>query len=317
MQIIVAIPTEERHRALLEAAAPEAAFTYCRRRDLTPELLAGAEVILGNPEPQMLRHAQKLRWLQLRSAGTNGYCEPGVLPQGVALTNATGAYGLAISEHMIGQLFMLKKKLHLYYQNQLEHRWASHGEVTAIEGSTLLCLGLGDIGGRFARKMKGLGCHVIGVKRRTGERPDYVDELYTVDRLDEQLPRADILAMSLPGTDETTHILDARRLALMKPSAVVLNVGRGSAIDPEALLAALQNGVIAGAAVDVTEPEPLPADSPLWAQPNLLITPHISGGYSLPATREEIIAICARNLAAFVAGRPLENVVDMQTGYRR
>ena len=265
-------------------------------------------------DPALLKYAEELKWLQLNNAGTEGFCD-GALPKDAVLTNATGAYGLAISEHMIGVLFELQKKLNLYARNQREHVWRSEGHVHVIQGSRVLVIGMGDIGTMFARKMKALGCRTVGIKRREGRKPEGVDDLYTLERLERELPKADIVAMSLPGNQDTYHMMNAERLALMKENAVLINVGRGITVDTDALVKALQEKRIAGACLDVTDPEPLPAEHPLWDMENVILTPHISGGYALPETLEQILTICIENLECYMVQRPLRNLIDMKTGY--
>ena len=317
MKILVTPPLNEKQKEKLMHAAPDQQMIFCGQSDITDEMLGEAEIILGNlKSPKQLTGCRSLKWIQLNNAGTEGYCDPGILPEGAVLANATGAYGLAISEHMIGCLFELKKKLNLYYRNQLNHNWHSEGFVSVIEGSTVLVIGFGDIGSTFGRKMKALGCRVLGVKRRAGECPEWLDGLYGMDDLEKLLPQADIVAMSLPGNAATRHTLSRDRIALLKKSAVVLNVGRGTAIDTEALTEALYDGQIAGAALDVTDPEPLPSDHRLWDAPNAIITPHISGGFALPETLEQIVGLFAVNLEHFFAGEPLDNVIDLKTGYK-
>lgn len=317
MKILVTPPfTEEQKKQILSAAADPRDLQFCLKKDITPALLKEAEVILGNLEnPDQLQYTEHLQWIQLNNAGTEGYCIPGRLPETAVLTNATGAYGLAISEHMLACLFLLRKKLDLYYVNQLQCRWKSEGHVGVIQGTTALIIGLGDIGTAFAAKMKALGCHTIGIKRRVGEKPSCVDELYGMEALDSLLPGADVVAMSLPGNPSTYHVLNRERIALLSPGTIVLNAGRGTAIDTDALCEALYAGKIAGAALDVTDPEPLPADHPLWKAPGAVITPHISGGYALPETLQKIAEIFAENLKRYQSGKPLMNVVDPETGY--
>lgn len=314
MKILVSLPLNERQKEKLERNFRHREFVYCPAEMVTEETVAGVEVILGNVPPQVLKAADSLKWLQLNNAGTEGYCD-GTLPKGVLLTNATGAYGLAISEHMIGMLFELQKKLNLYQRNQLAHVWRNEGDVRIIQGSRVLVIGLGDIGTAFAQKMKALGCQTAGIKRREGRKPQGVDDLYLLDRLEQQLPRADIVAMCLPGNADTYHLLNRERIALMKKSAVILNVGRGLTIDTEALTEALQEGRIAGAALDVTDPEPLPSEHPLWEMKNVILTPHVSGMFDLPETLEQILEICIENLECYVVQRPLRNVIDFRTGY--
>lgn len=316
-QIIITLPVNDRHKAMFAAAAPEANLVYRPAGEVTKELLKTADAVIGNVPAAKLKGYENIRWLQLNSAGTDGYTAPGALAPGTILTNASGAYGPAISEHMIGQLLMQIKHLGAYYDAQKEKRWSDFGTVGSICGSTTLVVGLGDIGGAFARKMKALGSYVVGIRRQTGEKPEYLDELYSLERLDSLLLQADFVACSLPGTKATYHLFDADRLARMKKGAILLNVGRGSAVDSLALDQALRSGHLGGACLDVVEPEPLPADHPLWEAPNLLLTPHVSGFYHLPETLERVVRIAAGNLAAFVSGQTLKNQVDFATGYRR
>lgn len=319
MQTIVTIliPTQERHRCLLEASAPDFSFHYSSPEAVTQEELDHTDILIGNPPQGMLHGSPRLQWLQCNSAGVEPFLQPGVLHSKTLLTNATGAYGLAISEHMLGMLLEIFKKLHLYRDAQHQHQWQSLGQVRSIEGSTVLVLGMGDIGGEFARRVKALGAHVIGVRRTDTRCPDYADEVHLTADLDQLLPLADVVAVSLPGTRETAGLLDRRRIALMKEGAVVLNVGRGSIIDTEALCDALESGHLGGAGLDVTDPEPLPVGHRLWDIPNAVITPHISGFYHLPETLERIVRISAANLKAYTEGLPLKNLVDFSTGYRK
>ncbi|MDD6679258.1 MAG: D-2-hydroxyacid dehydrogenase [Firmicutes bacterium] len=315
-QILVVIPVDDSQRAGLMAAAPDAEFRFCSRGELTAQLVRGADVILGNVPPEMIRGSEKLKWLQLNSAGTNGYTDGGVLPEKVILTNASGAYGLAISEHMLGALLCIMKKLPLYIRDQDKQSWADHGPVTSIDGSRTLVVGVGDIGGEFARRMAALGSSVTGIRRHKTEKPDYLEGLYQMDRLTDCLREADIVASCLPGTKDTDHVFTAETFAAMKRGAYFLNIGRGTSVDSLALAEALNSGHLAGASVDVTDPEPLPPGHPLWTAKNLLITPHVSGGYHLQQTQQRIVEIARRNLIRFVRGEELENRVDMSLGYR-
>lgn len=315
--VTVLIPTQERHRRLLEASAPDFSFHYSSPEAVTQEELNHTDILIGNPPQGMLHGSPRLQWLQCNSAGVEPFLQPGVLHSKTLLTNATGAYGLAISEHMLGMLLEIFKKLHLYRDAQHQHQWQSLGQVRSIEGSTVLVLGMGNIGGEFARRVKALGAHVIGVRRTDTRCPDYADEVHLTADLDQLLPLADVVAVSLPGTRETAGLLDRRRIALMKEGAVVLNVGRGSIIDTEALCDALESGHLGGAGLDVTDPEPLPVGHRLWDIPNAVITPHISGFYHLPETLERIVRISAANLKAYTEGLPLKNLVDFSTGYRK
>ena len=317
MTVTVLIPVEERHKKILENAAPEYRFCYRTPETVTREELDQSDTRIGKPTVALLHGSQRLKWLQCNSAGTEPFLQPGVLHPDTLLTNATGAYGLAISEHMLGMLLELFKKLHLYRDAQHLHQWKSLGRVRSIEGSTVLVLGMGDIGGEFARKVKALGATVIGVRRTDTRKPDYVDELYLTEELDWLLPRADVVAVALPGNGETAGMLNRKRMESIKEGAVLLNVGRGVIVDTEALCDALESGHLGGAGLDVTDPEPLPENHRLWNFPNAVITPHISGFYHLPETLERIVRISAENLEAYRSGKPLRNQVDFSTGYRK
>lgn len=313
--ILVLIPMDKNHKSILNEKAPSANFIYADNKTIHKDQVQDANIIIGNPPIEMISGSKKLEMLQLQTAGVGKYAEANVLPDGVLLLNAKGAYGLAISEYMLGVLLELYKKLHLYRDNQAESTWSYHGRVKSIYNSTALIIGVGDIGGEFARKIKALGAYTIGIRRVDGNKPDYLDELYFMDEMEALLPRADIIAMSLPETIQTIKIINRDTLKLMKHDAVLINVGRGNAIDTEALCDALEAGHLLGAALDVTDPEPLPKEHRLWKIKNAVITPHVSGGFSLQETYERIIEICADNLEAFLAGRTPANIVNVSEGY--
>ena len=327
---LVTIPTGERHRNLLQQAAPGWEFRFrgtdtlvCAPQEALPgqpvtqEDVDWAQVILGNVPAAMLHGSPALEWLQTNSAGVEPYIQPGVLAGAPLLTNATGAYGLAIAEHMLGMLLELFKKLELYRDAQKSGAWQSQGAVKAVYGSTVLVLGMGDIGGEFAARCKALGAKVIGVRRSPRPCPEYADEVHLLEDLDSLLPQADVVAITLPGTDATRGLMSRERLAKMKEGAVLLNVGRGFIVDTEALCDALERGHLSGAGVDVTDPEPLPPTHRLWNIPTAVVTPHISGFYHLRETHERIVGIFLENLRHFQAGEPLRNLVDFATGYRK
>lgn len=316
-KILVVIPVQERHKEKLERAGHGCRFIYSTPQDVTEEMIESADIIIGNVPAGKLHAPKKLRLLQLNSAGADNYIKPGVLDANTVLTNATGAYSKAVAEHTFAMMLMLQKKLHLYRDAQLRSEWTDEGTVPSITDAIVLVVGLGDIGLHFARMAKALGAYTIGVKRCAGECPEGVDELYTTDELDQVLPRADVIVSFLPGTAATYHIYTRERFELMKESAIFLNGGRGNAAASDVLYEVLVNHQIAAAGIDVTEPEPLPADHPLWKLPNLMITPHISGGYHLPETFERIVDIAAYNLSACLEGRPLKNIVDFTTGYKK
>ncbi len=321
MKILVVLPVEHRHKEIFKRAAGDAEVIFCSEPSEYKAVLRDVDAVIGNVPVEMLRGCEQLRWIQLNNAGTEGFCEPGALPETTVITNATGAYGLAISEFMLGMLLMLYKHLDHYYDQQKAQIWGriepGKGTDPMISGSTTLVIGLGDIGTTFARKMDALGSKVIGIRKSAAPKPEFVQEQYTMDALPDIIGQADIVAMSLPGYAQTRHVINKDMLKLMKKNAVLINVGRGMSVDSMALCEALHEGRIAGACLDVTEPEPLPADHPLWSAPHVLITPHASGGFAVEATLEKVVALSAGNVARFVKGEALENVVDRSTGYVR
>lgn len=312
--LLTCLPLREEHVERLKKLLPETEiirsdFMKAQERDVKR-----AHVIFGNVRQDYIRGCEKLKWVHLCTSGTDGYIP--VMPENALLTNSTGVYGPAIGEFMLAMLMNVQKKLYLYTENQLNCVWRKMDDVKSFTDSTSLVIGLGDLGGNFARRVKALGSYVIGVRRTNTQKPNYVDELYLSEALPELLPRADIVALTLPNTPDTAKIINAGTLARMKPGAILVNAGRGTAVDTGALIEALNSGRLGGAALDVTDPEPLPAGHPLWKAKNLLITPHISGSWTLPSIMERTVAIFERNLKRYLNGEPLENMVDYETGYK-
>ena len=309
-RIVVAIPFSLNQKERLERAAPQASFVYSGRDTALNDDIARADIVMGNLPPRQLSVDKNLKWVQLASAGADAYSAPGVLSPDVLLTNAVGAYGPAVSEHMFAVLLALMKKLHLYRDNQNGHVWEDRGPVTTLNGADVLVLGLGDIGRHFAVLASALGAHVTGVKRTPTPPPTGVEKVLTMENMNEAVPHADVVVSFLPGGNATHHLLNASFFARMKDGAYFLNGGRGSVVDTGALRNALVSEHLAGAGLDVSEPEPLPAADPLWDVPNALITPHIAGGYHLEGTTERICDICVDNLTRFMTNQLLTNLVQ-------
>lgn len=316
-RILITLPVTEQHRKLLEQAAGEAELIYTQDRTEIEEQLKLADGVIGNVPPVLLKQNKNLGWVQLNSAGTDGYTDEGVLSASAALTNATGAYGIAISEHMTGMLLNLLKKFPKYMENQKNRQWKDEGEVRPIWGCRILIIGMGDIGTEFARRMKAFGASIAGIRRTVHKKPDWVDELYTMDVLKEELKRADIVAVCLPGTESTRGLFGRELFQCMKQGAVFLNVGRGNIVDTDALADALEEGKLSGAGIDVADPEPLPSSSRLWNCPNVIITPHVSGGFHLSVTLDRIVEISAKNMRAFLGDGEYVSLVDRKTGYKK
>ncbi|MBQ9021497.1 MAG: D-2-hydroxyacid dehydrogenase [Eggerthellaceae bacterium] len=336
--ILVVIPVDDETKQRMEAAVDggqyDCSFTYMPTRvptddelaaganisvelmrDVTEEDLAGQQVIIGSVPPALLKSADGLEWLQLSWAGVDSFVAPGVLAEDVVLTNASGAYGLTCSEHMLAQTLALVRNIPEYVRNQEQHLWKQNTRHISIEGSTVLCLGLGDIGGSYARKMKALGATVIGVRRNASLVPDYCDEVVSIDEIDSVLPRADIVANSLPGSAATFHLMNEDRLRAMKPGAYFVNVGRGNVLDQEAAKRVLADGHLGGLGLDVFESEPLPEDDELWDDPRVLVTPHVAGQFFLQTTFDRMVDICVENLRAWAHGEALSTLVSRELGY--
>lgn len=299
---------------------PRVAFHYCTEEAQWLEAAPAAQVIFSKGFPSAaLEKATALRWVQAGTAGVDRWLQAGLPARGVQLTNSWGAHGEPISEQILGHMLAFAAGLHTLIRAQVgpvaERRQAkvqATRDKFELNGQTLCVIGLGDIGGTLARKADLLGMHVIGVRR--GNRPaPGVAKLYSTDQLHAALGQADHVALCLPLTAETHHFIGAAELRAMRPTAYIYNVGRGGSIDPDALIEALQQGHITGAGLDVTDPEPLPDDSPLWTMPNVILSQHTSG--MSPHNANRITAIFAANLARYLAGEPLEHQIDTVLGY--
>ncbi len=280
--------------------------------------LAAAEVIVGFPSVEKLSAAKSLKWLQIPWSGADGYADHPAFPAHVLLTNATGAFGRPIAEYVFAAVFSLMRRFPQYRDNQCRHVWERVGDELSPTDKRVLILGAGDIGSNTAMLFKKFDCHVTGVRRVKRDCPECFDAMLTLDEAESALPEADIVVCAMPDTPLTRGYFDRRRILLLKPGAIFVNVGRGSIVDHLALAEALSEGRLFGAALDVTEPEPLPANHPLWDCPNLILTPHISGQtfMGLKDKEEFFFRLCRENLELYRDGRALKNVVDLKTGYR-
>ncbi|MCL2421669.1 MAG: D-2-hydroxyacid dehydrogenase [Defluviitaleaceae bacterium] len=279
--------------------------------------LGECEIIFGHVNGDQLREAKHLKWFHAQSAGVENYLRPEMgLSESIILTNSAGMHGIGIAEHLLTFTLMLMRRMHCYVHQQPLHKWEYLGPIQSIYQSRITVVGLGGIGSQYAARCRALGATVLGVVRAPRETvPDCVDELFTIDQLDEAIKDADVVALTLPSTAETIKLFDKARMLKMKKGAFILNIGRGSAIDQDAMIALLESGHLGGAGVDVTDPEPLPTDSKLWDLPNVILTPHVSGGGSLALTSDLIVDRFVEYLQDYIAGRPFKQVVDRKAGY--
>lgn len=305
--ILNLLPLHEGEREEFESIAPDAVHVYARSSTVTPEQLTAATVIFGWPRPEMMKGAASLKWFQTMWAGTDEYA--GMLPDGVLFTSSSGSNSRSVAEHMLTAMLALCRRLPTYLDSQRAHVWKDEGPMKTILGGTVLVVGAGHVGSGFAKLCQGLGAKTVGVKRHvSGPIPGF-DEVRAMDELDDLLPQADVVALTLPHSPQTVRLMNERRIARMKDDAILISAGRGSVLDQDALAAAMKGGRLWGAALDVTDPEPLPAGSPLWDIPNLLLTPHVAGGMRLEITRRKCVEMAQENLRRYLAGEKLHNLV--------
>jgi phosphoglycerate dehydrogenase-like enzyme len=315
------LPSEHVNR--LRAEFPGVTFHSPRTQAESDALLPEVDVVLGwAVRDENFATARRLRWIQVTAAGVGSLLFPELIASDVIVTNGRGLHAVAMAEHTLGVMLMFVRKLHLARDAQLgrswiqETLWSETPPFGQLLGTTMGLVGLGSIGSAIAARARALGVRVVAVRRHPAPAPADpapADAQWGVDRLDELVALADWLVLVPPLTAETRGLLDARRVALLKPGAIVINLGRGALVDERALASALGRGEIAGAALDVFEHEPLDAASPLWSLPNVIVTPHVSGFG--PHYWERGVELFRRNLGAWLDGRPLENIVDKQAGY--
>lgn len=283
--------------------------------------LSDAEVYCGFGIPaQAFGASRSLRWVHSGAAGAGGSLTPESMESDVVFTNSAGTHGVPVAEHALAMMFYFARALDRLAQGHRDARWdrdaisGFDSPVRELTDATLGVIGYGGIGRELARRAKGLGMQVWATRRRPGgETPADLDRLFAATELNEVLAGSDYVVLTVPHTAETDRLVGARELALMKPTAVLINVARGPIIDEGALIEALESGRIRGAGLDVFEEEPLPSSSPLWRMDNVCITPHVAG--LSPRFWERETSLIIENTRRYLAGQPLLNVVDKGAGY--
>lgn len=279
--------------------------------------LAGAEALVTYDAPPpdarqvvaaITAPGATVRWMHILTAGREGF-EAAGMPRGVPVTWAAGAVAPTVAEHAMALLLALARRVPEMVVQTREARWdrALAARAVSLEGGTLALIGFGHIGREVARRARGFGMRVEALTRSPAADP-LLDAALPLDALHDVLPRADAIVVALALTPGTRHLLSADAFARCRPGALLVNIARGGLVDQVALRAALEDGRLGGAAVDVTDPEPLPAEDPLWGAPNLIISPHFAGGGSR-ASLDRLAESAAGNLRRLVAGQPLENLV--------
>lgn len=276
--------------------------------------LEDAEVLAGTlwstPE---IHNLKGLKWIHSFSAGVEHVLTPEVKNSDVLVGNCSGIHATPIAEHILGFLLMFTRRFYDTFLNQQQKVWERNDKLTELKGKTVLIVGLGHIGTETARLANCIGARVMGVDYAGKQKPEFIEAFYTTEQLKTALPQADFVVLALPYTKETHHLLDLSKFRIMKSSAVLVNIGRGAVVHEQELIQALDQNIIAGAALDVTEEEPLPQESPLWKMKNVVITPHHSG--ISEKYMDRAVDVFCENLKAYIKGERLPNLVDKQKGY--
>jgi phosphoglycerate dehydrogenase-like enzyme len=279
-------------------------------------LLGEIEIAAGWFPTDLVARAPRLRWFQQWGAGADWLLRyPQASEQNFILTSASGVHAIPISEQIIGTMLMFARGMHQAVRAQTAHTWSQppEGSLFELEGKTLLLIGVGAIGARTALLARALGMQVVGLRQHPERPVDGVDTMEGLDRLHQRLAQADVVALTIPLTAATRGLIGRAELQRMKPTAYLINIGRGGTVDEPALVEALTERWIAGAGLDVFAEEPLPASSPLWALEQVIITAHYAG--ATPEYDARAMAIFLDNLRRYSTGAPLHNVVDKQQGY--
>ena len=308
---------EEKHIELIKKGATEAGAEvhfYTSDKEI-PQSDFDADIIYGFA-PEIAKTSKNLKWLCVPWAGVDSLMVPGYFAnEDCILTNSAGSYGVSIAEHMIAGALVILRRMNEFYDETRAGFWGKPRSQKSLKGCRITVLGTGDIGTTFAKRARAFEpAALIGVCR-SGKAGDIYDKVLPVSKLDSVLPETDLLAMSLPGTPETRNILTRKRIELLADGACIVNVGRGTAIDEEALADNLENGHLYGAALDVFQTEPLPENSRLWKLKNLVMTPHVAGNLTVAYTKDKNVEMFLEDLKNFTAGRPMHYLVDRKLGY--
>lgn len=315
-KLVVTLPLAAASLALIQAAAPDWEVIHGSEDVWRPHLHDAEIAVVWSGAvlaPCLADEAARLRWVHYWGAGVDGLPLAELARRDIILTNSSGVHALPISETVLGLMLALTRKLDTYVRQQSTRTWHHAGLNLEMHGKTVAILGVGAIGGEVARLAQAFAMTTLGVRKSAAAHP-HIDRMVGLESLATVLPAADYVVNTLPLTAATRHIIGNAAFAAMKPTAFYINIGRGATTQPDALVDALQNGRIAGAGLDVFDPEPLPSNHPLWALENVIITPHSSG--STGRYEERAVDIFASNLRLYVAGKPISNhVVDYQHEY--
>jgi glyoxylate/hydroxypyruvate reductase A len=310
-RVLVYHPTEAKdYAALIRAPRGRVSIVACATLEEAAAVVAETDVIYGWKVPIALYpRAARLSWLHAMGAGVDWVLVPG-FPEHVTVTRVPGVFGPWMREYVLGHCLAITQRLATYRGFQRTASWREDVIPERLAGKTMVVVGLGDIGRTVAAGARALGMRVIGISR-SGRPVREAERVYRMSGLTKALGQGDFVVLVLPLTDETRGVIGGAALAAMRPTAWLLNIGRGAVIAENALVEALRARRIAGAVLDVFAEEPLPAHHPLWSLENAVVTPHISG----PSTPPEMAPVFNDNLARWLAGRSLRHVVDPRRGY--
>lgn len=317
---VIGTAFDENHKRRLEAAAEATGCTvrYYTDNDAAIPHMQDVQIAFAPSDgrsPDLVKAAPGLQWFASYYAGVDPLIRTQVLSKDTVLTNGSGAYGVTIAEHMVMVTLMMMRRYPEYYGFVQTKQFRSDLMIGSLYGSTVVICGTGDIGSNFARRLRAFcPAKIIGVNRSGRCGADF-DEVVKIEDIETVLPKADVLALTLPGTAETNNLISAERISMLKNSAFIVNVGRGNSIDQDAVIAALNAGRLAGAALDVFREEPIPEQDPAWNTPGLLVTPHCSGKMTMAFTRDTLVDTFCENLKRFHEGKPMLHVVDKSLGY--
>ena len=270
----------------------------------------------GDMPPEILAGGEKLRWMQCSKAGMDNFWYPELKESALSITNTRGIYSDVISDHVLAFVMNFARGMHVYIAQQKAARWEKNqASMVFLGNATMGIVGLGGIGLGVAQRAHAMGMRVVGVDPAPKGTPDYVEKIWAPEGLHAMLGEADFVAICVPHTGETEHMIDAAAFEAMKSSAILVNIGRGKVVDLQALTAALEDGQVGGAGLDVFEQEPLPPDHPLWQMDNVIITPHLAGMSTYLYQEERRVELLVENVRRFLADEPLKNEVDKVRGY--
>jgi phosphoglycerate dehydrogenase-like enzyme len=308
MKLLIFPPVSDHDAERIQGAFPELIVIRPRSEGEALGYIVDADVFYGEITPSLLMTAQNLKWVQANCIGMEKYIFPDLAESHVILTNVRGVFSDHIANHVWAYILAFVRGFHRYIRRQSARIWDPSGEVIPLDGAVIGLVGLGGIGQAVAERAPVFGCRAIAVDPRTSAPTPGVEAVWPADRLDDLLGISDFVVICAPHTPETEKMIGEKQLARMKSNAFLINIGRGVIVRLDALTTALQNGIIAGAGLDVYETEPLPADHPLWDMENVLLTPHVAGHG--PHVQDRRIEVFIDNMKRFVNGEPLRTVVD-------